>query len=158
MNNRTNPACRTAFIAEKTRQTGQVRGLEWKPDNPCRGPEDWDWECDQTDYEYRGFCLLYKPPRDVDPETLLGKLKAIVAPTKLAADARDLIESQAERMKELETVDSELLSFLKDVTLMLQSPMSDEKRAAMFQRSYRLYVKHDADGTQAATQAAKENP
>lgn len=61
MNNRTDPECRDAFIAARKRQ-GQSRGLEWHTFGD--GPEDWDWDTDRTDWEYHGWCILWKPPSD----------------------------------------------------------------------------------------------
>ncbi len=62
MTNRTNPRCREAFVATIESSGGNV-------------------DTAYTDYEsaFLGFCLLWKPPCDVAPESVLGKLKQLVS-------------------------------------------------------------------------------
>ena len=177
MNN--NPKCRAAFIAamEAAKMNFDLSFTE-------HNDGGWVWGNGITSNVFDGFCQAWNPPADVDPESILGRLKAMQideshpiswiansSATVHLPDIIELIESLQQQasdgiagIQQSEAVNSELLPFLKDVTLMLQTTMSDKKteavrRAAMFQRAYRLYVKYDADGTQAsAAQAAKEKP
>ena len=73
MSNRTDPACRGAFIAAMEAKGGYY--LDWY----AHGAEleCWIFDSEVTMAAYDGFCLLWQPPRDVDPETVLGKLHAI---------------------------------------------------------------------------------
>lgn len=108
--NQTNPKCRDAFIEAMEADGGDYdldyRGMS--DDGPLWG----DFRVVEA---YRVWCLIWQPPRDVDPETLLGKLKEQAACDEQngaelyigvrevsLADLIDLIESQQRRIEELE--------------------------------------------------------
>ena len=70
--NAQDPACREAFIAAM-----EASDLEYNTFcYPADSGEEPDWQDDSTCGVFRGFAMLWRPPRDVDPTTLLGKLKA----------------------------------------------------------------------------------
>ena len=70
--NAQDPACREAFIAAMEELNGNF-DLEWVE----YGDDGPSWvDCNTAD-AFIGFCLAYHPPRDVDPETVLGKLKKL---------------------------------------------------------------------------------
>ena len=69
------PESRDAFIASM-KAHGEGIDLEWHV-IPTAVIDIWLFDCLKTRNRYEGFCLLYKPPNDVDPTSLLGKLKAI---------------------------------------------------------------------------------
>lgn len=74
---------------------------------------------------------------------------------ELALNAK-MLARQTDLAREAETQLAELFNFIKVVTLHLQTSRSKtpEQNDIMFQRAYRLYVKYDVDGSQAALRAA----
>jgi hypothetical protein len=139
MNNQQNPECRDTFI--KVVKTGENHpsrivadrvdtplDLSWEHDRRYDARDDviktWRWINHDTARVYDGWCLLYKPPRDVYPESVLGKLKQLCVTPDTAfenvlggrikvADLIDLIESQEQRVKELEARLKELRAIEK---------------------------------------------
>ena len=73
MSNRTDPPCREAFI-----EAMEASDLGYNTFFYPAGisGEEPDWQDDSTCGVFRGYAMLWTPPRDVDPATLLGKLKA----------------------------------------------------------------------------------
>lgn len=118
------PRCRDDFIeAMEADDTGKEYNLTWYPllsdaKGNCDDPTSWEWDDGMTEEVYRrGWCLLWQPPRDVDPESVLGILVAIrddavcggiVANPMMrgsdiyAADIINLIESQQRQIEGLE--------------------------------------------------------
>lgn len=85
-----NPKCRDAFIAAMEASGGHY-DLSWYSLVIDANSTDWRWSDGVTEQIYRdGFCLAYKPPRDVDPETVLGRLRRLLdAGVDYILDVRD---------------------------------------------------------------------
>lgn len=78
MPNRTDTRCRDTFIAA-IRKAEPMLDLSY--DECCEPGSErfvtWEWRSDRLDLAWFAFCAAYKPPSDVDPETVLGKLTSI---------------------------------------------------------------------------------
>lgn len=112
--NKQDPCCRDAFIAamEASEINAPLDFVEG--DNY---PSGWMFKSVNVVTAYKVWCLLWHPPRDADPESVLGKLHddvkngigtiAVLVSMDDAAAIIHLIESQAARIEELdESVDA----------------------------------------------------
>lgn len=100
MNNQTDPACRDDFIAAMEVK-GHDLDLTWQ-EGDDEGP--W-WDDAHTNDAFNGFCAAWQPPRDVDPESVLGKLHEMARHTSKLPLPRT-IEDGVSVMDIIDTIES----------------------------------------------------